>query len=144
LAREISNPARDRSRKERKGRQGLKYDTRSKKSEAQNSKQIQMIQTLQILNESKSDSRFWILRILDLFWFGLFGISIFGFRIFFSWRKRDENILGDLPTMQWRILLPLSGTPPQEDQASLPLLQPSVFGRRKPQSRGVRSNIVCD
>jgi len=46
----------------------VEFKTRSTKSEARSSKQIQMIKTVQIPNEPKSDSRFWIFRILDLFW----------------------------------------------------------------------------
>jgi hypothetical protein len=39
----------------------------TEKLEAQNPKQIQMIQTLQIQNEAKSDSLFCIFRVLNFF-----------------------------------------------------------------------------
>jgi len=51
---------------------------------------------------------------------------------FFSGRggmSRDENFLGDLSSMQRRILLSLAGAPAQEDQTSMSLLQSPVFGR---------------
>ncbi len=48
----------------RKGAKGAKNN----KFKARNPKQIQMIQRLQNQNEPKSDSRFWIFRIWDLFW----------------------------------------------------------------------------
>jgi hypothetical protein len=57
-------------------------------------------------------------------------------------RSRDENFLGDLPSMQGRILLSLAGASPQEDQASLPLLQSPVFGRGESQDRRVTIKVV--
>jgi len=56
-----------------------KFKARNPKHETRN--KFKTIQTLQIPNESKSDSRFWIFRDLDLFNPGLFRISIFEFRI---------------------------------------------------------------
>jgi hypothetical protein len=56
--------------------------------------------------------------------------------------SRDENILGDLPTMQRRILLPLAGASAQEDQAPLPLLQSSVFRRGERKNRRVTIKVV--
>jgi hypothetical protein len=91
--------------------------------------------------------------ILNLFGPGLFRISCFGFRIhprgvyfgprgFFrasdfefcsagTRRRHDQNILGDLPAMKRRVLLSLAGAAAQENQAPLPLLQSTVFGRRE-------------
>ena len=46
-------------------------------------------------------------------------------------KRSDKNFLGDLSTMQRRVLLSLAGTSAQEDQTSLPLLQSSVPGRGK-------------
>ena len=61
--------------------------------------------------------------------------SDFGFRFAGEKKRRDEDFLGDLPSMQRRVLLSLSRAPAQEDQAPLSLLQPPVFRRGEPQDR---------
>jgi hypothetical protein len=72
-----------------------------------------------------------------------FRYSDFEFCFLNARRSRDENILGDLPAVQRRVLLPLPGTSAQENQAPLPLLQPPIFGRGEPKNRRVRLPVTA-